>query len=266
MSKPKTFVSQFTLHFGPATTTGQLVPIKLPEKKERKLKMVTPEGYPVQQLYFCQDNEQFYLPGDLARGVEQEDGKIKLVSDQAVETAKTSVLPPNIMTVNAHNLEEVNDHLFPAPNNAYVMQPVIKNQKNKAVPDPVNDKWYDFINAIVTDSPDIVFMGMCNLRNSEALFRLGIYQGHIMVQRMLYPEDLNQYDVVRPSLSETEHAKAMMIAQRMVTPFDVDDYRDVVSERLDIALAVDSDGVVPERQPSIEEEFDLEAALDAFEV
>lgn len=260
-TKVRTYVSQFTIHLGPATTTGQLTPVKAPDRTP-KFKLVTPEGDPVTQLY-RDDDGNLYRPDELVRGIEQEDGSFQVVDPDAVQSAKKSDLPPNIINLNVHRMDEVSESLFPAPNNAYVMHPVIKNQKNKPVPDPVNDRWYDFLTTIVRESPDLSFMGICNLRNFEGLFKMGIYQGHLMIQKMLYPEDLNQYEVVRPDLSAQDRKKASIVAQKLVTPFDVDGYRNRTIERLEAAVASDFDPATIERVQTVDE-FDLGAALDAF--
>lgn len=259
----KTYVSQFTLHFGPATCIGQLVPVKMPEQKQ--FRMVTPEGGPVTQMY-RDDQGAIYLPSELKRGVEQEDGSIRVFDAEQVQAVRSSPLPLNIMSVSVHRSDEVTEHLYPSPHNAYIMQPVVKNQKNKPVPDPINDKWYDFMAAVVREATDLVFLGIAKIaksNNPEALYQLGAYQGYVTIQRMLYPEALNQFEVIHPELKPTEMKKALAIAHKMVQPFDLNDFRDTNVARLNHLISEGepySDGEPV--QPTIE--FDLDSTLEAY--
>lgn len=259
MAKPRTYVSQFTLRFGPATCIGQLVPVKAPEPK--RAKMVTYEGNPVSQMY-SDDDGNLYRPDELARAVENADGSISVVDPDILKEVRESELSQNIMDINVHTLDDVNDHLFPSPHNAYIMQPVIKNAKGKAVPDPTNDKWYDLITTTVREASDLVLMGICNLRNSEALYRLSIYQGHLMVQRMLYPEDLNQYEPVKPTLPPAEEKKALLFARKLVTPFELGAYEDASKGRIQQAAEVQFDPSRREEPAAVE--IDFESTLDSL--
>jgi non-homologous end joining protein Ku len=153
--------------------------------------------------------------------------------------------------------------LFPSNNNAYIFEPVIKNASNKIIDDPVNTQWHDFLNVLVRES-EATFIGRCNLRNHEGLFRLSHYQGYIVIQKMLYPEDLNQYEPIRPDLDSVVKDKALSVVRSMVQPFDPSTYNNVITERLIEATSEDFD---PDAITSPTEKagsIDMSSALDSF--
>ena len=262
MSKPRAYVSNFTMHFGPATTTGRLLPIRTPDKAP-KLHYCTPEGEPVKQCYI-DENGKTYFTDELGRATMDDDGNLVQVNSEAIQEAKTSDLPLNIINLTAHNSEEVERHLFPSNNNAYIFDPVIKNSSNKVIDDPVNTQWHDFMNVLIRDS-EATFVGMCNLRNNEGLFKMSHYQGYIVVQKMLYPENLNQYEPIHPELDAVVRDKALSVVRAMVQPFNPDSYKNVISERIAEAASEDFD---PENfQPKERAEsagLDMASALDSF--
>jgi hypothetical protein len=236
----------------------------MPEQKQ--FRMVTPEGGPVTQMY-RDDQGAIYMPSELKRGVEQEDGSIRIFDTEQVQAVRSSPLPLNIMVASVHRANEVAEHLYPSPHYAYIMQPVVKNQKNKPVPDPVNDKWYDFMAVLVREATDLVFLGVAKIaksNSSEALYQLGTYQGYVTVQRMLYPEALNQFEVIHPELKPTEMKKAVAIAHKLAQPFDPIDFSDASISRLTQLVSGTEDCISenPVAQPMVE--FDLDSTLEAY--
>jgi non-homologous end joining protein Ku len=249
------------MHFGPATTTGRLLPIRLPDAAP-KLHYCTPEGQPVKQCYIDTDSKT-YFPDELGRAVMDEDGNLVQVDAEAVTAAKTSDLPLNVINLTAHNADEVERFLFPSNNNAYIFDPVIKNSSNKIIDDPVNTQWHDFMNVLVRDS-EATFVGVCNLRNHEGLFRLSHYQGYIVIQKMLYPENLNQYEPIRPELDATVRDKALSVVRSMVQPFDPEAYRNSVTERLLEVTSADFDPTTATPRVEASATLDMASALDSF--
>ncbi len=260
MAAPKSVVGQFVVHMGPATVTGSLHSIKAPEPKST---IVTcgPNGEIVKQGY--SDGENFWTQKECGKGEKQEDGSMKLLSAEAVALAKASPLPKNILNVEIHRAEEVDKFLFRSPDSSYVMFPVIKNGR-KVIEDPANDKWYEFIRTAVAESPEHTFVGRANIRNKESTVRLGIHEGHLMIERMLYPEQLNEFPEPSGGLTATEKAKAKAIVQALATPFDLGAHKDSVPERLAVAVEAGAEAPVVIEPEPIPDTFDLESALDSF--
>jgi len=261
MSKPRAYVGSFTIHFGPATTTGRLLPVRSAESAP-KLHYCTPGGEPVKQCYIDADGKT-YFHDELGRATMDDDGNLIPIDRDAVDQAKASDLPLNILNITAHNSEDIDRFLFPSNNNAYIFDPVIKNGKN-IIDDPVNQQWHDFLNVIIRDS-GAVFIGRCNLRNHEGLFRLSHYQGYLTVQKMLYPEDLNQYEPVHPELDALVRDKALAVVRNLVQAFDPSEYSNVIAERLSQVADQDFDiSAVDMPVKSEPATIDLSDALDSF--
>lgn len=260
--KIKAYVSQLTMHFGSATVTGSLVPVRAVATRP-EYKLISPDGKPVEQVYRDEDGKIWEK--DVLQRYEKNDPERKIVPDEAVQQAKESSLPKNIMNLTAHPRSDVERYIFPSTNQAYIFRPVIKNTKGKEIKDPVNVQWYDFINTILRDS-DLGLLGLCNLQNHEGLFRLGLYQGWVTVQKQLYPEELNQFDVYKPSLGEAVREKALAVSQKTAVDFQRDEYVNMVTQRL-LALKPDSEGVVNALPVApVAQEIDMLAALESFGV
>jgi hypothetical protein len=263
MSKPRSYVSNFTIHFGPATTTGRLLPIRMPDKSQ-KLHYCTQEGEPVKQCYIDENGKTYFID-ELGRATMDDDGNLVQVNSDAIQDAKTSDLPLNVINLTAHSSEEIERFLFPSNNNAYIFDPVIKNSSNKIINDPVNTQWHDFMNVLIRDS-EATFVGMCNLRNYEGLFKMSHYQGYIVVQKMLYPENLNQYDPVRPELDPVVRDKALSVVRSMIQPFNPDAYKNAISERITEAVSKDFDpeSFKPAERIETNSSIDMSSVLDSF--
>jgi non-homologous end joining protein Ku len=262
MTKPKAYVGSFTIHFGPATTTGRLLPVRTPDKSP-KLHYCTPDGEPVKQCYI-DSNDKTYFHDELGRATMDEDGNLTQIDKDAINQAKESDLPLNILNVTAHSHDDIEKFLFPSNNNAYIFDPVIKNGKN-IIDDPVNLQWHNFLNVLVRDS-GAVFVGKCNLRNHEGLFQLSHYQGYITIQKMLYPEDLNQYEPMHPELDAVVRDKALAVVRNLIQPFDPAEYNNTIAQKLAEAADQEFDGTslpTTERksQPA---EINLSDVLDSF--
>lgn len=251
----KKYVSKFTIHLGNATATGCLLPIRATVSKP-KFKMVSPDGNPVSQRYLDVVNGNLYEPSECHRGIEDDDGAVKLVDNDVLAETKKSALAKDVMNVTVHPLEDVETQLFPSDNNAYIFQP--------DAADPVNKGWADFITAAVGSSK-LAFLGTINLRGHEGLFRLSVWRGHLVVQKQLYPADLNPHEQAERTLTQALTKKAVTVAEAMVQPFDPDSYRSDVEARVD-ALAAEvlaGNGPVaakPAKTTTVE--FDLSSALD----
>ena len=263
MSKPRAYVSDFSMHFGPITTRGRLMPIRVPDKAP-KLHYCTPEGLAVKQCYI-DDNGKTFAKEELGRAVIDDDGNVTPVNAEAIEEAKTSQLPLNTLSVTTHSIEDIEQYLFPSNNNAYIFEPVIK-VNNKIKDDPVNSQWHEWLNYMVRNTEDVAFIGMCNLRNFEGLFRLSHYQGYLVVQKQLYPESLHQYDALDIQLDEPSAKKAVSLASAMVKPFNPEDYANSVAERLAVVTSEEFDPSTMMdaiAAPTVAE-FNIADAVDAF--
>ena len=233
---------------------GRLMPIRAPKAKETALRLCTPEGKPVRQVYINDETGELYEKDELGRAREEDGELVPVPIDEVIE-AKQSELPKNEINLTVHRTDDVERYLFPSDNNAYVFEPVRKNEKNKIVPDPLNVQMHDLVNVMIRENPDITLLGEMNLQGHEGLFRLGLYHGKISFQRQLYPEDLNQYDFVAPSLEPEVRGMAAEKAHRLISGFEPERYRNMISARLSAieSGSIGEIGAVAKMKPASQE-------------
>ena len=266
MKKPRAYVSQLTVHFGNATTVGTLRPIRKPESHTQpQYALCTPNGEPVEQVYRDKDG-QVWTKDQLARYDKkkaEDDGEVQIISQDTINEAKASSLPLNVINLTAHPKEDVEQYVFPSTNQAYIFEPVVK-KGTKEINDPVNTQWYDFMNVILQDG-DIALVGMCNLQNHEGLFRLGLYQGWITLQKQLYPEELNQYNHYTVGLNSMVKDKAIDVSRKTIRVFDAEQYVNLVAQRL-ADIDVTRSNVSGTPITPVPTELDMMEALETFGV
>ena len=102
-------------------------------------------------------------------------------------------------------------------------------------------------------------MGKMNLQGYEGLFRLGLYQGLITVQRQLYPEDLNQFDFSTPDVDLETRTLALEASRALLSEFEPESYRNSITERLAAIKAGTA-------QPIISREVESKAEVDFKEM
>lgn len=263
--KFKAHVSDFVIRLGPLQTTGQLIGVREPQAKPKGTKIVscTPDGKPVKQVYIPADDPAGpqYTVGELGRATLNEDDTLTVLSKDAIAEAKAPEVPKDTMAVTVHPLSEVDGQLFPSDNNAYVFNP--------HTDDPVNLQWYSLLYESLKRGQDKAFIGSANVRNSEGLYRLSLWRDRIILQRMLYPEELNDHqpldiDKIDESIVDKFQAKLGKITK----PFEPDKYRDTTKERIAAVQAAFASGdvtFVPKAPKAKDTGFDILDAIEGFD-
>jgi non-homologous end joining protein Ku len=179
-------------------------------------------------------------------------------NDTYKESIKTD-LPVNVADLTVHETAEVDEFLFPSDQNAYVFYPDTN--------DPANVGWYQFLLSAARDCGKTL-LTTANVRNNEGLYRIVVWRGRIVLQRMLYPEALNDHDVQDVKLPKTLQQKVKTKIEAMVAEFDPEAYVDAVEVRKQELAKAAADGnietAVVAKKTKVED-FDLAAALDNFE-
>lgn len=268
--KLKAYVSKFTIHMGPVSMVGRLISSKKPGQKSKKdptqFVMVTPDNEPVVQRYIVEGKpKKLFVPDDLSRARKLEDGTLVPVEKEVIKEAKTSELPKDVLNLTVHDAAEVDAALIPEGATMYVFEPDFS--------DPVNVQWHSLLLSVLTENTEFALVGVCNLRNSEGLFRLGVWRERLVVQKMVYPDQIEDHKPLDDAHLTTVDGPAMKKAVKMFTklaaPFDADEYVDSTRERLAVlASALETGGETPvivEKPKKKADGFDLMAALDAFD-
>lgn len=224
---PRAYVSTFAINLGPIQLLGKLLPLVKSEKARgaSKFRQVIPDTEVptlAKQRYIAEgteDNESptIYTQRDLVYALETDDG-LSFVDPDEVTEARSSDLPLNVCSVTIHPTVEVQEHLYPA-SSSYVFEPLM-----------ANDHYAALLGAI--DNPDFTFLAATNLRNNEGLYRLHVHNSTLVVQKMYWPEDLNEIEVAESeSTDELTGAVAGMV-EAMVTEFDPETYTSTTREKI----------------------------------
>jgi hypothetical protein len=260
MVKPRAYIGDFTIRCGSILSTrGRLLPLR--QSAPPRPKYCTPDGKPVTQVYRDEAGGLWSID-QLGRATADKDGNLTLINTEAVEQAKTSDLTLNTLNLTVHKADEVDGQIFPEKSNAYVFDPTIKVNR-KIINDPDNVEAHDFLNFLVNDS-GFAFMGKCNFNNYEGLYKLSSYKGHILVQKYLFPHEMNEYDQLAVTVDRADKAKLLKIMDVVAQPFDPESYENVVTQRLQEAMETPYDPQhVTEERPTQSPGLDLDAVLEA---
>ena len=257
----RSYVSDFTIRLGNITTRGKLMSIRDSSKEDQTSTVqITPDVQRVRRVWRGPDGT-IYEDDDLGRATEDEDGNLTPVDKEAVKEAKKSALTPNVFDLNVHNRADIDSFLYPDKSQGYVFIPQIKKGKN-IVDDPANDKAYEILNAMV-QNPKIAMIGRVNLNNHEGMFRLGMYRGHIALQKQLYPEEVHEFPVLKIKLGKEDKTKMSKLAEAMIKDFDPEDYPNEITKRVLDAVSEDYDPATLAVAKAVDNEADLTSMLDA---
>lgn len=227
--KLRAYVSEFIITLGPIMTTGKLYNVKAAGTDSfNKFKNLCPDcktPTAVKQRLVCEDTlglpqDQWHAHegSEMLKGKELEDGTLIQVSPDELAAARASELPDNVLTITPHNREKVWNATWTA-DNAYVFVPKVVNE------------YYALMVELIR-SGDLAYVGMCNLRNSEGLFRLDVWREMIVVQKLVWPEDCNEIDPVGGDCDQETVDQFRAVLTKKQIDFDTDKYRSSVKEQV----------------------------------
>lgn len=261
MPTPRAYVSEFTLRVGPINALGKLVKLTKTKANENNQFVslcpdcdLTNEYRRVSQQYICahdEDHGPFVQRELTVKGRDIGDGVFARVSADEVAAARTSELPLNLFDATVHPKADVEAATY-SDDNAYVFVP------------RVADEYFAVLVKMIEDD-DNAFVAMANVRNSEGFFGLRVWNGQIVLQKLLWPEDLNEFDVNDTEASDDLFEAAKLMLGRISAPFDADTYRSGVRDRLSAindAMTGDSPEARVERASA--PATNLLAALESF--
>lgn len=216
VAKPKfkSYISDFTINFGPLSLRGKMIGVRK-SNTEPKFKLVSPDGNPVEQTYIDTVTGNKFKAGECDRQFENA-GEVIQMDKVTLDAIKVSDLAPNVITLTVHRTDDVKDLLYPSDNNGYLFLADDKDPKNL-------DRTAALI-AAVNDSPDKALFGTCNFHSSEGLFRVSVWRGYLVLQKTLYPTQVNDHDSV--PIVVTNDAKIIKsFMDKKVEDFDPNTYR-----------------------------------------
>lgn len=258
---PRSYVSEFTVSVGPVNVLGKLVGVKATGSgDEAKFVSVCPDcPAPTKpaQRYICATGHDHPM-GELLKAKELDDNTLAFVPKESLEDARKSALPLNVMRCTVHPAAEVEAATFPS-DSAYVLVP-----RNR-------DEYHDLLVKLVEDSGK-AFVAQINLRNHEGFYRLSVWKGSLVVQRLYWPGEVNEFEAYTTNIERPVFNAAVGMIERVEEPFDADTYVSTSKERLvELIASLDPNAPAPAAAPAGQPRRaaetstqDLLAALSAF--
>lgn len=252
---PRAYVRDMVVQLGPLMTTGRLVPVIATGAREYKeFTTCCPdceEPNRPSQGYTCDQGHGPYSISQLHRAKDVGDGTLVRVSQEEYEAARRSSLPLNRFVASVHPKDQFEAITWDAEN-AYVLQP-----------DTMNDEFALMVK-LVRDT-DKVFVAVVNLRHSEGLFRLAVWGNNLVVQKVLWPAEVNTLATPGLEVDVSAFNAAAGMLERISADFDPDTYQSSVKARLEELTASLSGEEAVVRLPSPEPKYNsLLERLNAF--
>lgn len=265
MSTPRAYVGAFTISLGLIQVTGKLLPVIIPNRtRQNSFRRVLPdrkEPTLVSQVYIAADEtvENFsalYQQGDLLQAKEMEDGTLRFVDPEDVKEARTSGLPLNLAEIKVFRASDVEGRIWSDPDGgAYVF-----------APQATNDHYSALVAAI--DSGEHVFLGVANIRNSESFFRLRTWAGHLVVEKILWPDEVNEFEPVEVTSSSRLAGAITEMVRGLEEDFDPEAFQSSTKAKLiELAERLGHDGekvAKPKKSEAKADPVDLLAQIEAF--
>ncbi|HEY9679874.1 MAG TPA: Ku protein [Drouetiella sp.] len=207
----------------------------------------------IKELRWCPHCEKQVDYDEIVKGFEYSKGEYVVVTKEDLE--ELPLPSKNIINISAFvKAEEIDPLYF---NGSYYLEPEKLAQKPCAL----------FMHAM--EEKGMVAIGTLALRNKERLCSLRVLGGNLMLENLLYPDEIRvDMDTKLPAtkLSKQEIAMASSLIDMMSTKFDPSEYEDHYREALEALIKSKVDGNETIEQPDEKEPtrvVDLMEALRA---
>jgi non-homologous end joining protein Ku len=242
MSDIRAHVSDLTLRIslpnhGVIETHGRLLSVqssKTAGRGDGRYKLCTAEGVPVKRAYVDpttgipveDENLRRYIQGNQSDSANKEPEVKRILSPEEyeeVKKAKASELPKNVVELTIHPGDTEDKLWSTSERNSYVFA--------ANTVDPQHAESAEVIRAML--DAGYILVSVANVRNSEGFYRLKLWRGQMVLESMVYSDEINPHEVidldaVDPQLREL----AANVAERLVEDFDADAYRNTRLERV----------------------------------
>lgn len=249
------------LFLGLMSARGDLAKVQKPGgKKETEFKLACPESGSmtdmdvVKQKYECEIHGVVGAASDCLRAKEI-DGCLVYVTEEEIAEVKASEFPKKQAAIQVYPRDDVESQTYPT-GETYVFVPKSNEDLVAALIQKLEDPGFEF--ALVFE---------LNLR-SQKLMRLQAWEGNLVFQELVRPEDLVSFDPLKRAFEAKHVAMLEVLLQTMSADFDPAAHENQARQR--IALLVEAkaggDVTVPVRSVSatpVKKVDDLEALLAA---
>ena len=223
MPGPRAYVGEMLLAIGPVTTVGRLVPVLMSTRNEvREYRYVCPacdDPTIPTQGYSCPNGHGPFPASEMHRAKVLDD-KLAKVSVEEYDAARTVTdLPLNTFRATVVDAESFEALTWDAAN-AYVFQP-------RQV-----DEHYGLLLRMLEESEGKAFISVANLQNNEGFYRLALWAGNIVVQKVMWPDEVNHFDAPRVTVSDESVDAALAMLDRITVEFQPEQFTSQVKAQL----------------------------------
>lgn len=241
----------FTISLGPLNLIGRLIPVLATGSQDYADFCVVcpecPEPVRPRQGYTCENGHGPYPLADLDRARDTDDGLVRVTKEE-YEAARHSDLPLNHCRVSVHPAEQV-DTLTRPSGQGYVF-----------IPD-VDSREHDLVLAL--SMADQALVAAVNVRHFEGLYRLQSWNGNLVLQRLLWPKELNEFAPREIDVDAAHLDAGLTMLDRLSDDFEPEDYVATTRQKLE-ALNAALEGTEIESTPRTERRDDLLDVLSSF--
>lgn len=218
---------------------------------------------PVQQRYTCSHEHGPFLPSDVVKYKENEDGVPVFVgTNEEVKDIKVDDdIEKGVLDLNVHPISQVEAETFPGEK-CWVFLP--KSEKDKLygiLLDCMTDT-----GAVDTPTGDYALVGEIRVRDQVYLVRLDREGSQLVVRQLLRPEDFKEFPELDVVPNDKNNSMLRQLIEISAEDFDGDAYKDDVKERVKNFMEARSSGVTLKTTPrksSKDPDADMEAMLQA---
>lgn len=261
-TEQRSFASNVTFLVGEAAVQLDVVPLRRTgSKQEASLKSVCPNEHEapttVRQFYECEHGHK-HTDGQLLKARALDDGSLVLIDKDEASELRTGGFAKNQMIISAHPADEVAAQCRP-DELGYRLRP---NRKSA----PIARKLYSTLMALAS-TDGVALLGELRLKDSRRLYRLEVWNGQLIVQSLIHPDDLAGTDqIALPEFDKAQIKALQDRARELVDSFDPERYRFDAKAALDAAAAAragNKDMPAPAPQVVTPEDIDVLELLGA---
>ncbi len=157
---------------------------------------------------------------DLVKGREVGDNSFVLVTDEELNALKELEASfKGKIALTPHDAVEVESKTMPSGTTYYLT----RNAK---------DEHYGLVRHAVETNPQFAFIGIYTVASRSALYRAKVYDGCLVLEQLLRPEELKPVPVVDAPVNEALVGTLDQVLEAFVTEFDPATYRSTYAEQV----------------------------------
>lgn len=197
----------------------------------------------VSQQYTCGEQHGPYTLDELPLRAKEVDGKLVPITEEERENSTLPVLDPGRITFRVYPRADVARHTR-VDDVAYRLRPCWDAKKKTSKTDLTK---YAVIRSLAA-SDKYALVGELVMRGKQRPYLLEVWHDQLVMQSLVRPDHLADTETIEQDVDPAVVEKAHELAEALVQPFDVDEFRDLRAEaiaRLVEAKAADPNATAP---------------------